>query len=524
LKVAAVEEMRRLDREAEELFGIPESLLMENAALAVVRAMERPGPLAGKRVVVLCGTGNNGGDGFAVARKLLSHGAVPAVFLAGDPERLSGAAEMNYRILLRLPVRVERLDSIGEFAAEIGRSHLIVDALFGTGLAREVSGIHREAILEINRSGRTVYSVDIPSGVSGDTGEILGLSVKADHTVTFGLPKRGNLLYPGAGQGGKLHVSHISFPPSLSGDERISMEINLPVSLPPRKPDGHKGDFGEALFVAGASGYYGAPFLSAMAFLRAGGGYARLAAPRSVVPVLAAKGGEIVFLPQEETPRGSLAGKSRESILGTARNMDFVVLGPGLSLDGETADLVRDLAREVETPLLIDGDGITAVAKDPGILSERRGPTVLTPHMGEMARLTGRPVGELERDRVEILRETSGRLRAFMVLKGAHSLVADPRGRVWINLTGNPGMATAGSGDVLTGAVAAMAGLGLPLPDAVRMGVFVHGLAGDLAGRFLGEDGLTAGDLLDYLPPAMKVVREKGAAPGGEWEFFPEVL
>lgn len=518
--------MRRLDREASELFGIPESLLMENAALAVAGVMEKAGPVAGERIVIFCGLGNNGGDGFAIARKLLSRGAGVTVFFLGLPEKLSGAARMNYDILFRLPLQVERLESTEGLAARLASSHRIVDALFGTGLTREVSGIHREVIEEMNRSGKPVYSVDIPSGVSGDTGEIPGAAVRAHHTVTLGLPKRGNLLYPGAEACGRLYVSHISFPPSLYGDKRIPVEINGPVSLPPRKREGHKGDFGEALFVAGASGYYGAPFLSAMAFLRAGGGYARLAAPRSIIPVVAAKGSEIVFHPQPETDAGSLSLESRESILETAGRMDFVVLGPGLSTNGETAQLVRELAGELERPLLLDGDGLTALSKFPRILEARKAPTVLTPHMGEMVRLTGRPVRELERDRLEILRETSRNLRAFIVLKGAHSLVSDPEGRAWINLTGNSGMATAGAGDVLTGIIAAMAGLGLPPGEAVRMGVLIHGLAGDLAARSLGEDGLVAGDLLRFLPQALRMIRrqDEDQAVAGAWEFIPEVV
>lgn len=526
MKVAAVEEMRRLDREASERFGIPESLLMENAALAVVGVMEKGGPVAGERIVIVCGMGNNGGDGFAVARLLLSRGAEVTVFFPGDPEKLSGAARMNYDILLRLPLRLERLESTRGLAAEFASSRRIVDALFGTGLTREVTGIHREVIEEMNRSGKPVTSVDIPSGVSGDKGEILGAAVKAHHTVTFGLPKRGNLLYPGAEACGRLYVSHISFPPPLYRDERIPVAINGPVCLPPRKKEGHKGDFGEALFVAGASGYYGAPYLSAMAFLRAGGGYARLAAPRSVIPVVAAKGREIVFHPQRETASGSLALESRGPLLETAARTDFVVLGPGLSLNAETSQLALDLAGELDRPLLVDGDGLTALSAHPDILAARKAPTILTPHMGEMARLTGRSVPELERDRLEILRETSRNLRAFIVLKGAHSLVSDPDGRAWINLTGNSGMATAGAGDVLTGCIAAMAGLGLDLCGAVRMGVLIHGLAGDLAARALGEDGLVAGDMLRFLPRTLRMIRrqDEDQAVAGAWEFVPEVV
>jgi NAD(P)H-hydrate epimerase len=269
---------------------------------------------------------------------------------------------------------------------------------------------------------------------------------------------------------------------------------------------------GEALFIAGAAGYYGAPYFAAMSFLKAGGGYSRLAAPASITACIAQKGSEIVFVPQAETPRGSIAFENRDRLLEIAETMDMVVMGPGLSLNAETQQLARELASTIKKPLIIDGDGLSALAADPAIIKRRQGPTILTPHLGEMAKLTKKTTAEIEENKIDMLQEASRDMAATIVLKGAHSLIGCPDGRIFINLSGNAGMATAGAGDVLTGAVAAMAGLGLPIEEAVRKGVYIHGAAGDLAAAEKGEDGTTAQDILDHLPAAMKNDRAGDAA------------
>jgi NAD(P)H-hydrate epimerase len=326
--------------------------------------------------------------------------------------------------------------------------------------------------------------------------------------VTFGLPKLGNILLPGYELGGRLYVSHISFPPSMTAADSLKVAINQLASLRPRKAGDHKGTFGQVLFVVGTAGNRGAPYFAALSFLRAGGGYSCLAAPGSITPFLANKGGEIVFLPQEETGAGSIARSNRATLLELAQRMDMVVLGPGLSLEAETQQLIRELVAGIDKPLLIDGDGITAVCHDLETVKNRSAETILTPHLREMARITGTDVGRIDAAKVDILERAAGELEATIVLKGAHSLIGYSDGRVFVNMTGNLDMATAGSGDVLPGTIAAMFGMGLSLESAVRQGVFVHGLAGDLAADYKGEGVITAEDILESLPQAMKAIRD----------------
>ena len=535
MKVTRVSEMRSLDRYAIEKLGIPEEILMENAGDASYFVMLKEFGIKDKNFVVFCGIGNNGGDGFVVARKIHSNSGNVKVFIFGDVTELKGAAKKNFDILSRLQIEIRQIESIKSIKSDVLHCDAIVDAIFGTGLSRDVGGLYRDVIQLVNEtrmpqsntkangnnpfnkrgwgkfsdvSRKKVFSIDIPSGVNGDTGEIMGIAVKADYTVTFGLPKIGNMLFPGYEHCGKLYVTYISFPPSLYDKDSIKVKINDYVKLPPKDKDAHKGDFGEALFIAGASSYFGAPYFSALSFLKAGGGYSRLAAPISITPFIANKGSEIVFIPQKETESGSISLKNKDALLKLSNRMDMAIIGPGLSLDGGTQQLVRDLAREIESPLLIDGDGITAISKNLEIIKERKAPTILTPHIGEMSRITKMSVSEINKNKVDILQNTSKELNSIIVLKGAHSLIGYFDEKVYINMSGNSGMATAGSGDVLTGTIAAMFGLGLSIEDAVRKGVFIHGFAGDLAAENLGEDGITAQDILDYLPLAVKIDRE----------------
>lgn len=508
MKVTRVDEMRELDRRASAEFGISEELLMENAGDAAYFAIHSEFGVELRHFVIFCGVGNNGGDGLVVARKLHSNGAIVTVFILGDPSKFKGAAKKNYDIARRLHFEMNELKSIDDAWDALDGADAIVDAIFGTGLTREVDGNYRETIEMINESAMPVFSLDIPSGIHGDTGQIMGVAVLANCTITFGLPKLGNLLFPGFDYVGKLYVTHISFPPELYNSPKIKIATNEPLPLLPRFRDTHKGSYGKTLFIAGSSNYLGAPYFAAMSFLKAGGGLSFLAAPEPVTPFIGAKGSEIIFVPQKATESGSIAFENKKQLLEFCENVDLVVMGPGLSLNEETQKLVRTLAAGIPKPLLIDGDGLTAIAGDLNCIKKRKQPTILTPHLAEMARLTQKDTSAISLNKVDVLQETTRQLNATIVLKGAHSLIGYPDGRVFINLTGNPGMATAGSGDVLTGAIAAMHGLRLPLPEAVRAGVFLHGLAGDLAAKEIGEDGLIAGDIMKVLPIALKTLRD----------------
>ncbi len=517
MKISSVSQIRAMDGSAVTAYGIAEPLLMENAGLAACAVLERELGILGKTFLVFCGGGNNGGDGFVAARKIHSMGGTPLVFILSDPGKYRGPAKANLDTLSRLPVSVAGLDSLQSALDALSRCDGVVDAMLGTGIDREVTGIYATVIEAINKSGRPVLSLDIPSGVNGDTGRIMGCAVAADFTVTFGLPKIGNLLMPGYALCGRLSVSHISFPPELYDTESIHIAVNDPPALPPRNPAGYKGSFGKALFIAGAAGYYGAPYLSAMSFLKAGGGYSCLACPESVVPFIASKGSEIVFFPQKQTSDGSISYENKETLIALSQDMDVVIIGPGLSLNQETAQLARELTVAIDKPVLVDADGITALSRDIDIL-KRRSPTVLTPHLGEMARITGLDTARIDADKAGILTETCRDLGSIIVLKGANSLIGYPDGRVLVNVSGNCGMATAGSGDALTGTIAAMMGLGLDIDSAAAKGVFIHGAAGDLAAADTGQDGMTAQDILEHLPRALQMDRE-----GGFRDLYPGI-
>jgi len=508
MKVARVQEMRKLDRKAIEKYGIVEELLMENAGEATYFAILNEFGVRSKRFVIFCGVGNNGGDGFVIARKLHSNGATVSIFILGDQRKFKGAAKINYDIAKRLKLEINDFDRLSIVNPILKEADCIIDAIFGTGLDREVAGMYKKAIDLINQTNKTVFSVDIPSGINGDSGQIMGTAVQADYTVTYGLPKIGNLIFPGFDKGGRLFVTHISFPPELHDSEELKCATNDPILLPARNSNSHKGSVGKVLFIAGSSNYLGAPYFAALSFLKAGGGLSFLATSETVASFIGNKGSEIVFIPLKATTTGSISQENEADLIEFSKQVDMVVMGPGISLNEETQAMIRKLILRIEKPILIDGDGITALAKDLNILKKRTQTTILTPHPGEMSRICGGSLEQISNNRVDILQELCRELNAIIVLKGAHSLIGYPDSRIFINLSGNPGMATAGSGDVLTGTIAAMYGLGLKMEEAVRVAVFIHGFAGDLAVQDIGQDGVVAGDIMAYLPAALKAYRQ----------------
>jgi ADP-dependent NAD(P)H-hydrate dehydratase / NAD(P)H-hydrate epimerase len=512
MKISTVAEMRELDRRATADFGISAGILMENAGEAAYGVIRHEFGVKNRNFLVVSGGGNNGGDGFVVARKLHSNGAKVRVILLNNRDKYQGAAKQNLDIITKFLVEVREISSAADIENDIAWSDGVIDAIFGTGLDRNVEGVYRDVMQLINDSNKTIFALDIASGINGDSGQEMGISIKADYTITFGLPKTGNLLYPGFDRGGKLFVTHISFPPALYESSAIRLEIPSFAALPGRRADANKMDFGPILVIAGAVNYFWAPYASAYSFLKAGGGYVFLACPGSLTSLVAKKGKEIVFQPQPETQSGSISLRGKTQILELSHRVKMVIIGPGLSLNLETQQLVRELVNEIDKPLLIDGDGISAIAQSEEIIAKRTAPTILTPHLGEMVRITGKDKSEIEKHRVEVLRDRARRLNASIVLKGAHSLTGFPDGSVYVNVSGttggNSGMATAGSGDVLNGTIAAMYCLGLDFREAIRTGVFIHGLAGDFAARKKGPDGMTAKDILDNLPNAVLHYRE----------------
>jgi len=311
MKIASVDEMRFMDRYSMEKLNIAGEILMENAGIAAINVLKNKIGIRDKKFIIFCGSGNNGGDGLVIARQLHSGGGRVKVFLLGDSSKYRGAAKTNFSIITQLPVELIKLENVSIAKKDIAHCDVIIDAIFGTGLDRPVTGLVEEVIRLINKSKKRILALDIPSGINGNTGAVMGTAVSADYTVTFGLPKIGNILYPGYERGGELFVSHISFPPSLTEDDKLKVATNDYVAIPQRPAEAYKGSMGDVLFIAGAANYYGAPYFAAMSFLKSGGGYARLAAPKSVVPVIAKRGREIVYLPQEETEDGSIALKSK---------------------------------------------------------------------------------------------------------------------------------------------------------------------------------------------------------------------
>ncbi len=517
LPVFTAEEMRRLDRRAIAELGMAGTTLMEAAGSGAAREIRSVfGPLRGRSVVIVCGKGSNGGDGFVVARHLQKGGARLSVFVLGRVPEVKGDAAAKLREFQRGRGRVTEVTGEGTLEA-VGRAlrgaDLVVDALLGTGLTGPAEGVIAGAIEAINASGRPVVALDLPSGLSSDAGALLGPTVTATLTTTFAGLKRGLVLYPGAARAGEVRVVSIGIPPA-EVPEGISVFLleasDIRPLFPPRAPDAHKGIFGHLLVVAGSVGKTGAAALAGRGALRSGAGLVTIACPASQQPVVAALGMETMTEPLVETPSQSLALKAKERIQELAARMEAVALGPGISLDPETQALVRELVTELARPLVVDADGLTALAGHVDLLRHARAPRCLTPHPGEMARMLGRPVAEVQADRIETVKSFCQRYGAFVALKGARTVIGDPNGRIFLNPTGNPGMASGGAGDVLTGMVGAFLARGMEPLEALQAGVYLHGLAGDLARSETGEEGLIAGDILEAVPRAIARVQGDG--------------
>ena len=519
LGVFTADEMRRLDRRAIAELHIPGATLMENAgrgaAESIVAALPALGaPRRGARVVVVCGKGGNGGDGFVVARWLKRRGARASVLLAFSPAEIGGDARLKLEELRRSGVRPLRLEDDRAIAAALARAHLVVDALLGTGSRGSPEGSVARAIELINACGRPVVALDIPSGMSADGGAQAGAAVRATMTLTFAGLKRGLVTSPGDELAGRVSVVPIGVP-----DAEVARAVTTFLLEPsdvarhfPRRPRvAHKGSYGHLLLVAGSLGKTGAAALAAAAAMRSGSGLVTVATPVSQQPVVASLVLEAMTEPLPETSTHTLALKAREVIAELAASRDAVAIGPGLGLDEETQQAVRSLIQELRKPLAVDADALTALSGHLEVLGAAPSVRCLTPHPGEMARMLGARVDDVQRDRIETARAFAARYRAYVVLKGARSVIGTPDGRVFVNPTGNPGMASGGTGDVLTGMLGAFLARGMDPGAALQSSVYLHGSAGDIAAERVGEEALIARDVVAAIPEAF---RRLGGASG----------
>ncbi len=499
MKVLTAAEMREVDRRTIEA-GIPGIVLMENAGHRVVEYLAaRFAPLAAQRITVLCGKGNNGGDGMVIARQLFTrvHPAALHVILLARPEELKGDAAANYKMLQACGCPVE-----SEISGAARNASLVIDALLGTGLNGPATGRMLDAIAEVNSNFplAEVVAVDIPSGLPSDSGDPDGPFVRARHTVTFTALKVAHALPPACDAMGEITVAPIGSPASLYDDVTLAQldpSMFAPL-LEPRPRSGHKGTFGHVLVVGGSRGKTGAPSMAGIAALRAGAGLVTVASAASAIAQIAGHAPELMTEALPETPHGTIGLTA--DLDGAAKGKTVIAIGPGLGRDSGTSELVASVAADSEQPVVMDADALIApFFNQPGRTR------VLTPHPGEMSRLTGRPTAEIQRDRVAIAREFATKHLVTLVLKGERTIIAFPDGRVWINPTGTPAMGTGGTGDILTGLIAGfLAQFPARADQAVGAAVYLHGLAGQIGARALGEKSLIATDILTYLPQALE--------------------
>lgn len=512
MKLVTAKEMKALDVQAQNDYAMPGILLMDNAAQAVAEAVhEALTALEGERVVIFCGGGNNGGDGLGAARWLQSYGVSVRAFVVGAAlDAVQGDAAMELAMFTKAGGRVEALSTeddwvLAELAAS--KADVLVDALLGTGFHGELEGDVLRACELMNKSEKYILAVDVPTGVNADNGAVSENAVRADHTVTMALVKTGLLLYPGREYCGDIELADISMPVKLveeykSDKYRLTDEIVREL-LPLRKANAHKGDAGRVVICAGSPGYTGAAALASDAAVKAGAGLVSLYTPLSSRDVLAIKLTEVMVHGLLERMPGILGGGAASDVASSAEAADVLAIGPGLGTSESTQEAVRTILQKITTPVVIDADALTALAGHTEILAAMQAQKVLTPHPGEMARLTGLEIAEIEADRINIAKKYAEQWQAIVVLKGAPTVIGCPNGTVYVNSTGNSSLATGGSGDVLTGIIAGLAAQEISLQEAAICGVYLHGMAAELTGI---DIGLAAGELAALLPQAREQV------------------
>lgn len=516
MKIVSAAEMREIDRVTSERFGVPSLTLMENAGTAVADFVSSHHPRA-NRIGVICGKGNNGGDGFVVARKLHESGKQIKVLFIGESSDLRGDAAEMFRKLPILPIFARNSTELNAAAARsVFDADLLLDAILGTGFRPPVRGLYAEAIHLLNSSTSPIIAVDIPSGVDADVhGSQTGSVARADGLVTFTAPRPAHIF--GALTSGVTRIAPIGSPA-----EAITSSLRLNLITPqdiapcvaPRRPDSNKGNFGHVLVVGGSLGKAGAAAMAGISALRAGAGLSTIATPKSVLSTVAGFHPEVMTEPLAETGVGTISSQALSLVQELARNKNVLAIGPGVSRNEDTVNFIRSLVTSAEIPIVLDADGLNAFAGNAAELNGKGRSLVLTPHPGEMARLLNTTIQAVQRDRINVARSFAREHQLILVLKGHRTLIAEPGGEVWVNTTGNPGMSTGGTGDILTGIVAGMtAQHPHDLLQAVSAAVYLHGLAGDVAREATGEHSLIATDLLTALPEAFRRVRSAAEKP-----------
>jgi ADP-dependent NAD(P)H-hydrate dehydratase / NAD(P)H-hydrate epimerase len=511
MRVLNTEQMREADRRTIEDIGLPSMVLMENAGRQTVAAMEAAFDTLGtSRVAVLCGRGNNGGDGFVVARTLAQRGVESVVFLLGSVAEVKGDARTNLEVLGRIGMTVIEITNAQEWElhfTELADCDIVVDAILGTGFRGRLTGLYETVVGDLNELGAPVVSIDLPTGMSADSADLPGDAVQATMTVTLAAPKIPLVFPPADLRAGDLVIADIGIPLPLL-DELDGQHLELLTRermrgiLPARASESHKGDFGRVLIVAGSLGRTGAAHLAALGALRSGAGLVTIATPRSCLSIVASMGAEYMTIPLDETPAGTIDFAALDRVLDI--KTDVIALGPGLGQDPSTSAFVHGLLERSGVPLVLDADALNAFAGEPDRLAGRDGlDVIITPHPGEMARLLGTTIDAVQHDRLERARDFAARHKLHVVLKGHRSVIAGPDGRSFVNLTGNPGMATGGTGDVLTGMIAAWFAQLLDAEAACKIAVYLHGTAGDLAEAEEGQVSLVATDLAAHIGAAI---------------------
>ena len=507
-------QMRDVDRRTINEIGVPSIVLMENAGRQVVQAMlSTINDLANKQIVILCGRGNNGGDGFVVARTLLQENISASVFLFGRPNDIQGDAKTNLNILTRLGIEVLEISDLRAWEKHrmrIVRCDVIVDALCGTGLNEPIKGLLKTVVSDTNSAKAQIISIDLPTGLSADSNTPIGDFIKATYTITLATPKLPLALFPSSNCVGNLVVVDIGIPTTTIKEvDGLRLDLLIPQTIkkiiPRRKFDSHKGDFGRVLVVAGSVGKTGAACLAGSGALHSGAGLVTIATPVSCIEMVAKASKDYMTLPLEETEKGSLKKTTLNKILGFL--CDVIAIGPGLGTGDSQKDLVRSLVAQSDVPLVLDADALNAFVGNQKMLKGGNGKSlVITPHPGEMSRLLNIDTESVQQNRVEIAIDFARRANLFVVLKGSQTIVATPEGSAFINPTGNPGMATGGTGDVLAGMIAAWIGQLGDIESACKVAVYLHGLAGDLAANSHGEVSLTASGIVSYLGRATQKI------------------